>query len=79
MKRITDAQIVGSLVSLADLAGLQDAAADMLHQAEAVIDTLTPEALAAIASRGYTREDLIGWAVQEAGLRAVEDYVAAHS
>lgn len=72
MQKITEAQVVGPLVSLLDLTALEDAAADMLVQADAVVDTLRPEALAAIASRGYTRQDIIGWAVQEAGLRAVE-------
>ena len=72
MQKITEAQVVGPLVSLLDLTALEDAAADMLINADAVVDTLRPEAIAAIASRGYTRQDIIGWAVQEAGLRAVE-------
>lgn len=72
MQKITEAQVVGPLMSLLDLTALEDAAADMLAQADAVVDTLTPRALAAIGSRGYTRQDIIGWAVQEAGLRAAE-------
>ena len=76
MQKITEAQVVGPLVSLLDLTGLEDAAANMLAAADAVVDTLRPEAIAAIASRGYTRADIIGWAVQEAGFRATEAWEA---